>query len=90
MDLLVKHGMKQILTNFTNANMILNNEMERLKYMNNYLNDKVNKLEFTLSSILTSFTIKDDIMNIKEDISFIKEKLLEKQTQLFKQKLAVI
>ena len=79
MDLLVKHGMKQILTNFTNANMILNNEMERLKYMNNYLNDKVNKLEFTLSSILTSFTIKDDIMNIKEDISFIKEKLLEKE-----------
>ena len=79
MELLVKHGTKQILTNFTNANMILIKEMEHLKHMNNYLNNKIDKLESALSSILTSFTIKDDIMNIKDDISFIKEKLLEKE-----------
>ena len=50
-----------------------------VKHMNNYLNNKLDKLESALSSILTSFTIKDDIMNIKDDISFIKEKLLEKE-----------
>ena len=79
MDALVKHRMKQILTSFRSANKILINEMEHLKHINNHPNDKVDKLELTLSKILNSFTIKEDIINTKEDVSFIKDKLLRKE-----------